>query len=191
MLCLTYEASQCRLLEEAVLNKANDDLLLRFDLDPDPDPDPDAMDPDDPLKHPKSLMIRPANPPDLSLLLPPLLATLLGSLSSPSLPPSTSVYTTGIPPLHPPGTLPTANPPPGNLQIVIPAEESSSPASSRPATVVAATSSSSSAGSSWRQTGQELRMASQGRMQSGWYIWLHGISRAAESRMNVSLQTAQ
>lgn len=169
LLCLPYEASQCRLLEEeeeAVLNKANDDLLLRFTCDL--DPDPDATDPDEPLKHTKSLMIRPANPPDLSPLLPPLLephATLLGRLSSPNLPPSTSVYTTGIPPLHPPGILPTANPPPGNLQIVIPAEESP-PSSS--ATVVVATSSSSSAGSSWRQTGQELRIASQGRMQSGW-----------------------
>lgn len=161
MLCFLYEASQCRLLEEAVLNRANDDLLLRVPCELDPDPDDD-----EPLKHPKSLMIRPANPPDLSPLLPPLLATLLGSLSSPSLPPSTSVYTTGIPPLHPPGILPTANPPPGNLQIVIPASSSSS--SPRAATVAAATSSSSSAGSSWRQTGQELRIASQGRMQSGW-----------------------
>ncbi|CAN7137966.1 unnamed protein product [Brassica rapa subsp. narinosa] len=55
-------------------------LLVTFDLDPDP------------LKHPNSLMIRPANPPPL-----------LVSLSSPNLPPSTSVYTTGItlsPPLH-------------------------------------------------------------------------------------------
>lgn len=65
------QASQFRLLEEddAVLKIDNDDLLLRVTIDL--DPDPDAMDPDDPLKHPNSLMIRPANPPPPPPLLDP------------------------------------------------------------------------------------------------------------------------
>nr|GMD73355.1 hypothetical protein Iba_chr12fCG17560 [Ipomoea batatas] len=94
-------------------------------------------------------------------------------------PPSISVYTTGSSlsaPLLPPENLPTANPPPGNLQMVKP---------------IASSSFLDSAGSSWRQTGQEFRRVSHGRMQSGWYMCLHGISRASAPRTKASLQTAQ
>jgi hypothetical protein len=48
-----------------------------------------------------------------------------------------------------------------------------------------------SVGSSWRQTGHELRIESQGRMQSEWYMCLHGISLASEPITKASLHTAQ
>ncbi|KAJ0548939.1 hypothetical protein HanRHA438_Chr08g0372681 [Helianthus annuus] len=106
---------------------------------------------------------------------------LLG-LPEPS--PSTSVYTTGSslsPPLVllPPVNLPTANPPPGNLQIVSPtAADSSSFVSlrctdtdltvrdSRDSVIV--TESVESVGSSCRHTGHEFRNVSHGRIQSEW-----------------------
>lgn len=79
-------------------------------------------------------------------------------------PPSISVYTTGSslsPALRPPENLPTAKPPPGSLHIVSPTASSCSSTSDsiRRATSV---------GISCRQTGQELRRESHGKMQSWW-----------------------
>ncbi|KAJ0575559.1 hypothetical protein HanIR_Chr05g0214111 [Helianthus annuus] len=74
------------------------------------------------------------NPPSpFPLFLPDSHITLLGVPKPLLNPPSISVYTTGsslspprLPPLLPPENLPTANPPPGNLQIVNPTVDNSS-----------------------------------------------------------------
>ncbi|KAL4587701.1 hypothetical protein LXL04_000575 [Taraxacum kok-saghyz] len=85
-------------------------------------------------------------------------------------PPSISVYTTGSslsppPALLPPENLPTANPPPGNLHIVNPTAADSSSFDSERSGLLEFES-VESVGSSWRQTGQEFRRASHGRIQS-------------------------
>ena len=78
--------------------------------------------------------------------------TRLGA-PTPLKPPSTSVYTTGnslSPGRLPPENLPTANPPPGNLQIVRPTVSSGSGSG--------AARLDTSLGNSCRQTGQEFLM---------------------------------
>lgn len=85
-------------------------------------------------------------------------------------PPSISVYTTGssLPAaLRSPENLPTANPPPGSLQMVSPTV-SSSFRSSPPSESAAPPLRPTSEGISWRHTGHEFRSASQGKMQPWW-----------------------
>lgn len=101
------------------------------------------------------------NPPRLSLTLP--LPTDREILLEPSLefpPLSISVYTTGK--WLSPANLPTANPPPGSLQMVKPTASSSI----WPATLLS--DDDCSEGNSWRHTGHEFRIESHGRMQSEW-----------------------
>jgi hypothetical protein len=62
--------------------------------------------------------------------------------------------------------LPPAKPPPGSLQMVRPTVASSYSAAAAPS--LAGRERGASVGSSWRQTGQELRSWSHGRMQSWW-----------------------
>nr|GMD52902.1 uncharacterized protein LOC109168119 [Ipomoea batatas] len=146
-----------------------------------------------PPKHENTLSNALLTPPFLRDIFPLVPREIL--LGTPLLlnPPSISVYTTGSS-LLPPENRPTANPPPGNLQIVSPTVSSSEGCCSFEEgrlVVFKSPEFGASVGSWWRQTGQELRKDSQGRMQSEWYKWLQGISRASFPSSKGSLQTAQ
>ena len=143
---------------------------LRLLVIDDPDSEIIECEDDEFLNRPRNENIlrkaRPNPPPPFDL---PLLDPQAIRLGAPLLlnPPSISVKTAGSsrsPVLLPPENLPTANPPPGSLHMVSPTASSSADRSP----ISRSEGLGDSVGSSWRQTGHELRRESQGRMQSEW-----------------------